>query len=150
MEIIILIGLYGSGKSTLLSSLKDEINFTRVSLDEFDINSRQDLTRISMILNLFQNITHQQIDFQNFSKRYLEYFSRTNGSLANTLFALYEIFTKNEVSESTKNSIREKVLIPSILQLFIEKIRIGDIKGKKIIIDSGAMHFIGMDGQFFY
>lgn len=148
MEINIVVGLYGSGKSTLLSDLK-ESDFARISLDELDKSSRQNPLRIAIMFDLFQHVLQRSIDFQNFSEKYSEIFLKANGSLANTLFSLYELFTQTKINESIKSKLREEILIPSIIQLFIEKIKTNNIESKKLIVDSGAMHFISMNESFF-
>ncbi|HSQ97723.1 MAG TPA: hypothetical protein VLL98_03310 [Rickettsiales bacterium] len=147
MEIDILVGLYGSGKSRILESISDS-GIGKISFDDIDIKTRTKEERIEIIYHLFSNFLEISIDYEQFKRQYLEIFSLQNESLINTLCALYSIYTQKNPNEVAKNNLRKQVLIPSILEYFLKSMTASH-QHDRTIIDSGAMHFLCMDSNFF-
>lgn len=146
MEIYILIGVYGSGKSTILKNI-DDFNMDKISLDILDKDSREKEERIRIIYNLFLNFFKIHVKYELFKNEYLKNFYIQNQSLINTLSALYSIYFFKKPNDIIINNLREKILIPSILEYFIDNI--SSIEEKNVFVDSGAMHFLSMDRVFF-
>jgi dephospho-CoA kinase len=108
MEIIILLGLSGSGKTTILNNINND-GILKLSLDEFDKNTRTNNKRINIIFQLFQEFLKINIDFQKFLIDYLDNFNLQNNSLLNTLSILYSKYSLNSVNEDIKNELRKKI-----------------------------------------
>lgn len=148
MKLNIIIGLYGSGKSTILNNIND-LEYEKLSLDDLDINSRTNEKRIKIIFDLFQKyISNNNINIQKFGEDYLNTFNIQNKSLFNTLVVLFSKYSYRNLNDIIKNELREKILIPSILNYFLVFIENQNLI-KNYIVDSGAKHFLSMDESFF-
>jgi phosphoglycolate phosphatase len=150
--LFLLIGLYGSGKTTISSFLAKE-NYTVVSFDSLDKDTREKDERIRVIFGLFTDTLgvnkEKPIGFFDFREDYLQIFAEQSGSLINTLEELQKNYhSKNIVANVVDlEHLRRNVLIPSLLKISEQTMERVDTQNSTVI-DAGAMHFLSMDHSY--